>query len=84
VLDTSANKKVSSKHKGTISQTVRVEAEHPTYLHELYQHATAIILDVTTFNEIATQINLLSTDDERPKMNLNKWSLQRWFKKNKG
>jgi hypothetical protein len=84
VLDTSASKMFSSKHKGIISQTARVEAEHPTYLHEHYQCATTIIGDVATFNEIATQINLLSMDDKMPTMNLNKWSLQRWFKKNKG
>jgi len=74
----------SSKHKGIISQIARVEAEHPTYLHELHRHATTILGDVATFDEIATQINLLSADDKRPTMNLNKWSLQSWFKKNKG
>jgi hypothetical protein len=29
-------------------------------------------------------MNLLSTIDERPTMNLKKDSLRRWFKKNKG
>jgi len=75
---------ISSKHKGIRSQTARVEAEHPTYLHELYQYATAILGNVATFAELAAQMNLLSAVDKRPIMNLNKWSLLRWFKKNKG
>jgi ABC-type molybdate transport system substrate-binding protein len=36
VAYTSVNKMFSSKHKGIINQTARVEAEHPPYLHELY------------------------------------------------
>ncbi len=62
----------------------RVEAELPTYLHHLYRRATSILADDATFSEVASQMNLLSTVDERPTMNLNKWSLLRWFKKNKG
>jgi hypothetical protein len=62
----------------------RVEAEHPTYLHHLYHRATSIQGDDATFFEVASQMNLLSTVDERPTMNLNKWSSLRWFKKNKG
>jgi hypothetical protein len=66
------------------SQTKRVEAEHPTYLHSLYRRATMILGDAATFTEIASQMNLLSAVDERPTMNLNKWSLLRWFKTKKG
>ena len=36
VLNTSALNMFKSKHKGSTSQTNRVEAEHPTYLHYLY------------------------------------------------
>jgi hypothetical protein len=61
-----------------------VEAEHPTYLHELYRHATTILGNVTTFAKLAAQMNLLSAVDKRPTMNLNKWSLLRRLKKNKG
>jgi hypothetical protein len=74
----------SSKHKGISSQTARVEVGHPAYLHSLYHHATTILGNVATFAKFATQMNLLSAVDERPTMNLNKWSLLRWFKKNKG
>jgi len=84
VLNTSANGIFHSKHKGMESQTKRVEAEHPTYLHSLYRRATMILGDAATFTEIASQMNLLSAVDERPTMNLNKWSLLRWFKTKKG
>jgi hypothetical protein len=40
--------------------------------------------DDATFSEIATQMNLISTVDQRPTIHLNKESLRRWFKKNKG
>jgi len=50
----------------------------------LKKNKTKEAIHFATFNEIATQINLLSMDDKMPTMNLNKWSLQRWFKKNKG
>ncbi len=61
-----------------------METEHPTYFHELYWHATNILGDDMTLSEIATQMNLLSTVDEWPSINLKKDSLRRWFKKNKG
>jgi hypothetical protein len=83
VLNTSANKMFSNKHKGMTSQTARVETEHPTYLHTLYCHATSILGYITTFADLAGQMNLLSAVDKRLTMNLNKWSLLRWFKKNK-
>jgi hypothetical protein len=84
VLNTSANGIFHSKHKGMESQTKRVEAEHPTYLHSLYHRATTILGDAATFTKIVSQMNLLSAVDERPTMNLNKWSLLRWFKTKKG
>jgi hypothetical protein len=62
----------------------RVEKEHPTNLHTLYCHATSILGDISTFADLAGQMNLLSAVDGRQEMNLNKWSLLRWFKKNKG
>ena len=37
VLNTSALNMFQSKHKGSMSQTNRVEAEHPTCLHYLYR-----------------------------------------------
>jgi hypothetical protein len=72
VLNTSANGIFYSNHKGKESQTKRVEAEHQTYLHSLYRHATRILGDAATFAKIASRINLLSAVDERPTMNLNK------------
>jgi hypothetical protein len=46
---------------------------------------TAILSDDATFTEIASKMTLLSTvDDAQPTINLDKWSLLRWFKKNKG
>ncbi len=85
VLNTSALNMFRSKHKGSTSQATRVEMEHPTYLHHLYRRATSIILgDDAMFSEVASQMNLLSTVDEWPTMNLNEWTLLRWFKKNKG
>jgi hypothetical protein len=59
-----------------------VEIEHPPYLHELYCRTTHILGDDATFSEIAARMNLLSTVDERPAINLEKDSLRRWFKKN--
>jgi hypothetical protein len=73
-----------NKHKGKISQTTAIKAEYLTYLHQLYRRSTAILGDDATFSEVASQINLLSTVDPRPKMHLNKWSLLHWFKKYKG
>jgi hypothetical protein len=84
VLNTSALNMFKSKHRGSTSHTNRVETQHPTYLHYLYRRATSIIGNDATFAEVASQMNLLSTVDERPTMNLNKWSLLRWFKKHKG
>jgi hypothetical protein len=81
ILNTSANEMLNNKHRGERSQTARVEMEHPTYLHTLYCHATSILGDITTFADLAGQMNLLSAVDERLAMNLNKWSLLRWFKK---
>jgi hypothetical protein len=66
------------------SQAARVESEHPTSLHTLYHHATSILSDIATFAKLTAPMNLLSTVDERLTMNLNKWSLLRWFKKKKG
>lgn len=84
VLNTSALNMLRSKHKGSTSQTNRVEAEHPTKRHQLYRRATSILGDDATFTEVASQMNLLSTVDEQPTMSLNKWSLLWWFKKQKG
>jgi hypothetical protein len=61
-----------------------VETEHLTYLHSWYCHATSILGDIATFAKLAAQVNLLSAADERLTINLNTWSLFRWFKKNKG
>jgi hypothetical protein len=55
---------IYKKHKGTTSQTERVEQEYPTYFHQLYREATVIIRDNATFGEIALQMNLLSTVDK--------------------
>jgi hypothetical protein len=79
VLNTSALNVFNSKHKGSTNQTTRVEMEHPTYLRELYRRAINILGDDTTFSEIAAQMNLLSTVEERPTINLKKDSLRRWF-----
>jgi hypothetical protein len=43
VLNTSALNIFQSKHKGSMSQTNRIEAEHPTYLHYLYRCSTSIL-----------------------------------------
>jgi hypothetical protein len=43
VLCTTALNMFKNKHKGSTSQTNRVEAEHPIYLHHLYLQATSIL-----------------------------------------
>jgi hypothetical protein len=73
-----------NKNKGKISQTTAIKAEYLTYLHQLYWRSTAILGDDATFSEVASQMNLHSTVDPHPTISLNKWSLFRWFKKNKG
>jgi len=84
ITQSSAKNVLKSSHKGTTSQTDRISATHPTYLHYLYRRAVDILGDDATFSEIATQMNLISTVDQRPTIHLNKDSLRRWFKKNKG
>ena len=81
----SAKNTIKSNRKGRTSYTDQITADHPTYLHELYRHATDLVGTDATFEEIAWHMNLQSTVDEtRPNLNLNKQSLYRWFKKNKG
>ena len=79
LLNTSAMNVCKSKHKGSTSQVT-----NPTYLHELYRQATYILGDDATFSKIAAKMKLLSTVEKWPEINLKKYSLRRWFKKNKG
>ena len=80
----SAKNVFRSKHKGKTSYTDRITAVYPTYLHDLWRHATTLLGDNATFEEIAIQMNLQSTTEVfLPTLALIKWSLHRWFKKNK-
>jgi hypothetical protein len=55
------------------------------YLHEMYRQATSLIGNDATFEETAAIMNLQPTGLEGlPTLTLNKLSLYRWFKKNKG
>ncbi len=45
-----------------------ITAEHPEYLHEMYRHATELLGDEATFQELALAMNLQSatiTEDEQ-------------------
>jgi hypothetical protein len=76
---------LASKNKGKTSYTDVITAMHPTYLHDMWHQSTRILGDAATFQEIATQINLQSAVlHDRPTLQLDKYKLWRWFKKNKG
>jgi hypothetical protein len=59
-LHTTASNMFKNVHKGSTSQTGRVESQHPTYLHQLCHQATSILGDDASFSEVASQMNLLS------------------------
>ncbi len=81
----SSNTIVDNRHKGKTSYTDRLTSNYPQYLHQLWQYATDLLGDTATFGEITQAMNQQSTTYEHlPTINLNKFSLYRWFKKNKG
>jgi hypothetical protein len=57
----SAKNVFRSKHKGKTSYMDRITAFYPTFLHDLWQHATSLLGDNATFEELAHQMNLQST-----------------------
>jgi hypothetical protein len=76
---------LAKKYKGKASYTDMITNASPTYLHDMWRQATRILSDAATFHEISLQINLQSEAlHDRPMLQLDKFKLWRWFKKNKG
>jgi hypothetical protein len=81
----SAKSVFQSRHKGKTRYTDRITEVYPTYLHNLWRQVTTLLGDKATFEELARAMNLQSTVEQNlPTLNLTKWTLRRWFVKNKG
>jgi hypothetical protein len=81
----SAKNVFRSKHKRKTSYIDCITAVYPAYLHNLWQHATTLLGDNATYAELTIPMNLQSTTEAVTRtLALTKWSLYRWFKKNKG
>jgi hypothetical protein len=51
----------------------------------MFRHATELLCNDATFEELALAMDLQSTTVENmPLLRMNKFNLLRWFKKNKG
>ncbi len=73
------------RKEGRTSYTDLITVEYPEYLHEMFCHATELLGNDVTFQELALVMNLQSAVvEDRPLLRLNKFNLLRWFKKNKG
>ncbi len=84
VRNETATRVFQNSHKGKTSLMDQIMSEHPTYLHHLWHHATNLLGDNATFKKLAKAMNLQSTVEEiRPSIRLTKWTLHRWFVKNK-
>ncbi len=76
---------LAKKFRGKTSYTETITNAHPTYLHEMWRQVTRTIGDAATYHEISIQMNLQSEAlHNRPMLQLDKFKLWRWFKKNKG
>ncbi len=70
---------------GRTAYTDLITAEHPTYLHELFRQATNLLGDNASFEELAMAMNANSAARANlPTLTLDKFTLYRWFKKNRG
>ena len=76
----------ATKQKGTISYAAKLEAQHPGYICHLFRYAQKIWGTLTTFAELAAEINEKSAIDSSPlpTTNFSRRQIQNWFKQQGG
>ncbi len=85
VMRNEAGNVLAKNFKRKTSYMDMITDAYPTYFHEMRCQATQILSDAATFHEISIQMNLQTEAlRERPTLQLDKFKLWRWFKKNKG
>jgi len=73
-----------SNHKGRTAIVDQLERKYPGKMREYYERAQKKIGYTSTFEDLASNMNILAKEEGLDDFHLNKDSVWRWFKKNGG